>query len=245
MSAEGANGPNYRTLTYRFMSSGQWDRALTSSLEWLGKEPENLQAHRMAALSLVNLDRELEARPHIERVLAGDPNDGFAHQLMSRVQFELGEFKAADESIRRAIALNLRDADHWYHLARMSYDQGDLATAGKCAGKCAGKALELNPRDANIRNLLICCAPNSPETAAQKIKRYEEALALDPEKALIASPGDWETRAHLIDEYLAAGQPQTAAELMKAAPEIPDTEIDALRKARVQIETAPSEAQVT
>lgn len=65
------------------------------------------------------------------------------------------------------------------------------------------------------------------------------------EKALLASPGDWETRAHLIDEYLAAGQTQRAAELLRAAPEIPGTEIDALRKARVELETDLPAAQIT
>jgi transitional endoplasmic reticulum ATPase len=65
------------------------------------------------------------------------------------------------------------------------------------------------------------------------------------EKALLASPGDWETRAHLIDEYLAAGQAQRAAQLLQAAPEIPDTEEDALRKARVQLEVDLPAAQST
>ena len=41
------------------------------------------------------------------------------------------------------------------------------------------------------------------------------------EKALVSSPGDWETRAHLIDEYMAVGQALRAWELLKAAPEIP------------------------
>jgi len=65
------------------------------------------------------------------------------------------------------------------------------------------------------------------------------------EKALQASPGDWETRAHLIDQYLAGGQAQRAAQLLQAAPEIPDTEVDALRKARVQLETDLPGAQLT
>ncbi len=65
------------------------------------------------------------------------------------------------------------------------------------------------------------------------------------EKAVLASPGDWETRAHLIDEYLAAGQGQRAAQLLQAAPEIPDTEADALRKAKVELATDPSAAQIT
>ncbi|MGH7980504.1 MAG: tetratricopeptide repeat protein, partial [Limisphaerales bacterium] len=65
------------------------------------------------------------------------------------------------------------------------------------------------------------------------------------EKALLASPADWETRAHLIDEHLAAGRAQRAAELLQAAPEIPDTETDALRKAKVKMETDLPGAQLT
>src|SRR5260221_7718102 len=63
------------------------------------------------------------------------------------------------------------------------------------------------------------------------------------ERALLASPDDWETRAHLIDHYLATGQPHKADALLKSAPELPDTEPDALRIARVQMETAPAAAQ--
>lgn len=161
------------------MSSGQWDRALAASLEWLAKEPENLRAHRSAAQSLINLDRTDEAGKHLEKVLAGSPADGFAHRLMSMVYFRAGKFQAADESIRRAIALNPSDAYHWHQLAHMSYRQGDLITARKCVAR----ARELNPRDANILNLAILCEPDDRNTTAQKIQQYQEALALDPENA--------------------------------------------------------------
>lgn len=65
------------------------------------------------------------------------------------------------------------------------------------------------------------------------------------EKALAASPADWETRAHLIDLYLVSGRAGRAAELLKAAPAVPDTETDGLRRARVELETDPSAATVT
>jgi SpoVK/Ycf46/Vps4 family AAA+-type ATPase len=65
------------------------------------------------------------------------------------------------------------------------------------------------------------------------------------EKALLASPGDWETRTYLIEEYLAAGQAQRALQLIETAPEIPDTEADALLRARVELETDLSAAQIT
>ncbi len=63
------------------------------------------------------------------------------------------------------------------------------------------------------------------------------------EKALLASPDDWETRAHLIDEYLETGQATKAESLLHTAPRVPDTEADALRVARVYLETAPAAAQ--
>lgn len=65
------------------------------------------------------------------------------------------------------------------------------------------------------------------------------------EKALQTTPNDWETRAHLADQYLAARNAQRAAELLKAAPNIPDTEEASLLKARVELETAPNDALAT
>jgi SpoVK/Ycf46/Vps4 family AAA+-type ATPase len=65
------------------------------------------------------------------------------------------------------------------------------------------------------------------------------------EKALLASPADWETRGHLIDQYLATGKVQRAAELLKGAPIIPDSEDAGLLKARVELEIEPNDALAT
>jgi len=65
------------------------------------------------------------------------------------------------------------------------------------------------------------------------------------EKALQATPGDWETRVHLIEQYLALGRAPRAAELWQAAPGVPDTEDNALLKARVELENDPPAAQRT
>jgi tetratricopeptide (TPR) repeat protein len=179
MTVESNGGQNYQLLTQRFMSSKQWDRSLTSSLEWLSKEPENLRAHRVAAQSLINLERMEEASRHVEKVLAGNPDDDFAQRLMAIVHFKACRFKAADESIHRAISLNPTDAYHWQQCAYMSYHQGDLNTAKKCVSR----ARELNPRDANILNLAILCEPG--DAAAAKIQQYKAGLELDPENANI------------------------------------------------------------
>ena len=181
MASESNGGQNFGILAQRFMSAGQWDRSLATALEWLAREPENLRAHRVAAQSLINLERTEEAERHLEKVLAGNPSDDFAHRLLAMVYFKAGKFRLADESIHKAISLNPTDAYHWHQLAHMSYRQGDLATARKCVAQ----ARELNPRDADILNLAILCESNGPESAEQRISQYQEALGLDPENANI------------------------------------------------------------
>jgi Flp pilus assembly protein TadD len=121
----GRNVPNYRVLTARFQSSRQWDRTLETAREWLSVEPENVDAHKAAGEALVLLDREAEAEAHLSRVLAARPDDDDAHRLMSFVHFSAGRFKAADESIRKALSLNPTQPDNWYRLARMCLIQGD------------------------------------------------------------------------------------------------------------------------
>jgi AAA+ superfamily predicted ATPase len=65
------------------------------------------------------------------------------------------------------------------------------------------------------------------------------------EKALLAIPGDWETREHLIEQYLSLGRALRASELLLGAPAIPDAENAALLKARVELETDLAAAQTT
>jgi Flp pilus assembly protein TadD len=179
MASEFNPEPNYQVLSQRYMSAGQWDRSLATAREWLSKEPENVWAHRVAAQSLVNLDRHSEAFEHLEKVLARNPRDDFAHRLMAMVYFNAGKFRLADQSIQKAIALDPNDASNWHQLAHMTYRHGDLATARKHVAR----ARELDPRNAEICNLEILCNPGGPENARQKIRQFEEALALDPENS--------------------------------------------------------------
>ncbi len=120
MSVESHDEPNYGILAHRFMSARQWDRSLATAMDWLSKDPENLRAHRAAAQSFVDLERMEEASQHLEKVLAGNPGDGFAHRLMAMVHFKAGRFRLADESIHKAISLCPTDASHWQQLAHMS-----------------------------------------------------------------------------------------------------------------------------
>jgi Flp pilus assembly protein TadD len=176
-----ATVPNYRTLLARYASSGQWDRAVDSAREWLSLEPENIDAHFGAGQALVVLNRHAEAERHIAQVLAARPENDICHRLMSAIHFSAGGYKLADESIRKAIALDPTDAFHWYHLALMCYRQGDRASAKKFGAK----ALELSPRSPDIMNLVTLCEPATSANADQRLARYHQALELDPENAAI------------------------------------------------------------
>ena len=101
-----ANVPNYRTLIARYTSSGQWERTLETAREWLAVEPENTEAHMAAGEALVILNRHKEAERHMAHVLAAQPDNDTAHRHMSDIHFKAGRFKAADESIRKALALD-------------------------------------------------------------------------------------------------------------------------------------------
>ena len=179
MSGAGTNAPDFSTLIARLRAGGQWDRVWDYSRQWLAVEPENLQAHWAAGQAAVQLDRYADARPHIERVLAGQPDNDLALRLLSVIQFHAGQHKAADETIRRAIALDPNDPYHWYHLGWMCYRQNALPAARDCLEK----ARDLSPDDADIRNLLAMCELDSPEKAARKQAQYLQALELDPENA--------------------------------------------------------------
>lgn len=171
--------PNYRVLIARFASSGQWERTLETAREWLSVEPENIDAHYAAGRSLVNSDRHAEAERHVNLVLAAKPGHGPSHRLMAEIHFAAGRFKTAEESIRKAISLDPRDAISWYELARICYEQGDEASAKEYAAK----ASELSPRNPDILNLLAACEPVDSSTVDRKLARHRQALELDPTHA--------------------------------------------------------------
>jgi Flp pilus assembly protein TadD len=179
MSALESNAPDYRMLLLRFTTSGQWDRALETARDWLAVDPENARAHLAAGQSLLNLKRQAEATPHLQRALAGEPGNSAAHRFISIAYFYAGRFKEADEAIQKAISLSPNDHYNWYHLAWMFYRHGDK----KSATKYALRSRQLDPRDSDVVNLLALCGSSDPNAAAVRLRQYEEALELDPENA--------------------------------------------------------------
>lgn len=83
---------------------------------------------------------------------------------------------------------------------------------------------------------------NSGRGAAEGGGKLDDMTVKLLVKALAVSPGDWDTRSHLVSHYLAAGDAQRAKELIQAAPTPPEGEGNLLLCARVDSETDPSRA---
>ncbi len=161
-------------LLQRLVGSGQWDRALEVSRDWLNEDPASTLAHYTAGQSLVHLRQYPQAKEHLLKALEGGPRGSFTHRLLSIVYFHLKDHAKAEDHIQQALALNPNDPLHWYHLAWMRYQCGSPETAVKHIRR----SLELQPNDANALNLLALCeGRRGPEQLAQ----YLRALEVDPE----------------------------------------------------------------
>lgn len=173
---------DFSLLVSRFLDSHQWERALEAACEWLARSPENHSAQMAAAQALLNLERHDEAERHIISALQSNPEDNVACRFLSIVYFHKQNFKKADELIHKAISLDPHDAWHWYHLARMRYEQNAI----QLAKTYVKKAQELRPNNAIIANLLGLCENEAAAGGAERqLKHYLRALELDPENALI------------------------------------------------------------
>ncbi len=168
----------YSTLLWRLTSSGQWDRVLAAARDWLAEDPDCAEAHRHAAQALVNLERDGEALPHLQKALVANPNSAFMHRLASVACFQQKLQRRADHHVEEALRLAPRDPMNWYHLARMRYKNGALDTAARHAER----ARELDPENADILNLLALCRRG---TSAERVADYTRALELDPQNAIV------------------------------------------------------------
>src|SRR5262249_16241937 len=131
--------------------------------------------------SRIDLERHSEAERNIALVRAAQPDNDLAHHHMSAIQFAGGRYKAADESVRKAISLAPTNAYHWYHLAWMCHRQGDRESARKFCSR----ALQLNPRNSVFLHPAIWCEPKDRSNVEEILARLQKALELDPTDAFV------------------------------------------------------------
>lgn len=68
------------------------------------REPRSAQANHLCGRSLIEMGRDAEAEPYIKCATAIDPNLAEAHADFATVRFNAGDYAAAEESCRKAIA---------------------------------------------------------------------------------------------------------------------------------------------
>ena len=71
------------------------------------------------------------ALDELKQVLAADPNFADAYNLRGMIYMRLGDARSAEESFRRAVALNPRDSDTLHNYAWLHCQQGQYAEAEK------------------------------------------------------------------------------------------------------------------
>lgn len=170
----------FKNLAARFIGSKQWERAQQVAADWLAADPENLQAHRVAAQSLLNLGRYAEAESHTAYVLTRRPRDDYMYRLLSNIRLDNKDYAAALAAIETAISIDPNDFRHWQQRGRVHFHQKEYALARQWLIK----ARELNPQSADVVQLLASCEANTSDGRARELAMLLEALALNPE-----SPG--------------------------------------------------------
>ncbi len=166
------------------IDSGDWTRALGVSGQILAHEPEDAWAHRMHALSALNLDRHKLARKHIEFAIANEPDHPFPHYLMGMLFEKENRSLYAKKHFLKSIELDPENADYWCQYGFNCAIRGDFISAREAAKK----ALELEPESHQPEQLLALVNAHDHHgeestkfDAYEQIEAYEKVLELDPE----------------------------------------------------------------
>jgi len=118
------------------------------------------------------------ARQAYARVLADDPNNEFALNLMGVVALRSGDPATAVSYLRAALAVNDRDPETHNNLGLALESLNDLSGAERAFAR----SLELNPRQATVlNNLGNALSARNEQVAA--IRCYERALTIRPDYA--------------------------------------------------------------
>ncbi|MCC6124896.1 MAG: tetratricopeptide repeat protein [Pirellulales bacterium] len=175
--------------------------AAYSNLDWVVRDDPDRAAPRKKLIELwLRVSRFIDARPHIEFLLAKKPDDPEMLTFQGRCLAGLGENKKAKASFLDAIKFSPRQLEAYYHLAELLQRNPELCDSAGSAGggNPAGAALsaldpktvlermiEQNPDSAKAHYYMSFFLLNRREKADEKQKEeafrhIEESLKLAP-----------------------------------------------------------------
>jgi tetratricopeptide (TPR) repeat protein len=179
---------------------GQYERALTLAGAALGVDPERLGGRLMLAVSLLSLDRPVDALAPARRAVQQAPYHAGAHQVLARVLSDLGRFEEATIHANQARSLQPDDTAGWVTLARVQLAQQRWHDAAMSARA----ALALDPEDDEAK-VLLGVAQFSGRGRRGRVEAMETLVG-----ALRDNP-DQEHIRQLLIEVAWAGGPSLAA----------------------------------
>ena len=99
---------------------------------------------------LLKLKRYDDAFKHVEAVIGTDPLNLRANVLRGAVHTAKGEYKVADEDLRKALKVNSESADAFYYLGRNEMAQGRVTAAVEYLAKASSLAAGNNAMRADL-----------------------------------------------------------------------------------------------
>lgn len=173
---------SYQLRILQALDTGRWDKIETLAAEALRTDATNTFFHYYRAIALNQQERDHEALPHVTFILKHEPTSAPNHHVASLVFAGLRKFTRAAQHISTALGIDPDEAQYHYEAARIAA----LRMRTDEAKKHIAQARSMRPDDPEFAHLDIAlrgATQTGSSHAWDRVKEFEDALALDPENA--------------------------------------------------------------
>lgn len=113
-----------------------FNRAVEECDRLLKMKPNNVEAHRIKGLLLIQKDRNLKGSlKYIQKAVELDPEDYKNYMALKLVYMLIGKYQKAEECMNKAVALAPDNPEVYYMRGKLRKDMGDLDGALKDINK--------------------------------------------------------------------------------------------------------------
>lgn len=161
-----------------WLEQGRHDRSEDELRSVLAEDPGNAQAHALLSLTLVALDRAIEAEEEARATIAADPELPLGHYALAVALEHRGLLDKARAAIDETIRITPRDANAWSLLGRLHIAERRWEEARRCAEH----ALAIDPELVGATNLRARALMQLGRKADADAS-FAHALSRDPENA--------------------------------------------------------------
>jgi tetratricopeptide (TPR) repeat protein len=167
------NPLHHAVLADVYALAGDDDRAVESYEKALELQPENQRVRLVLTTILIRKSEFPKAMMHLNWLIDQNPELVVAHYYKGRINMERGQYAAAEESYRRALALNNRLEPALFDLGTLYQMTGKLYEAVEIYDQL----LEFYPDNLGVRERLIDLytklkQPEKAEKQLEEIKKY-------------------------------------------------------------------------